>query len=81
MADFHYTVVLEPGDPDEGGYVVSVPAFPEAHTEGDTVEEALANAREAISLCLEVREERGDPIPASDAQVSDVRAVRVTFPS
>lgn len=60
-----YAVVLEPAE--EGGFIVRVPAIPEAHTQGETVEEALENAREVIALCLEVRLERGQEIPSSDA--------------
>ena len=36
-----------------GGYSVSVPALPGCHSEGDTLEEALANIREAAELWLE----------------------------
>jgi antitoxin HicB len=56
-----YTVILEPAE--EGGYVVRVPALPEIVTEGDTEEEALAMAQDAIELVLESRHERGEPIP------------------
>jgi predicted RNase H-like HicB family nuclease len=44
-------VVLEPSD--EGGYTVYVPSLPGCISEGDTMEEALANIREAIDLYLE----------------------------
>ena len=47
-------VVLEPSD--EGGYTVFVPAIPGCISEGDSREEALANIREAIELCLELTE-------------------------
>jgi antitoxin HicB len=57
-----YTVILTP-EPDAGGYSVTVPALPEVTTQGETVEEALAMAREAIELSLEVRRDEGDPIP------------------
>ncbi len=57
-----YTVILEP-DPEAGGYTVLVPALPDCVTEGGTLEEALANAREAIALTLEDRAARGEPIP------------------
>jgi antitoxin HicB len=56
-----YTVILEPAE--EGGFVVRVPALPEIVTEGDTEEEALAMAQDAIELVLESRHERGEPIP------------------
>jgi predicted RNase H-like HicB family nuclease len=44
-------VVLEPSD--EGGYTVYVPSLPGCISEGETVEEALDNIREAIDLYLE----------------------------
>lgn len=37
----------------EGGYSVEVPELPGCFTEGDTLEEALANAREAIECYLD----------------------------
>ena len=57
-----FTVVLEPAE--EGGFVVTVPALPELGTQGDTYDEAMANAREAIELVIEDRLSRGEPIPA-----------------
>lgn len=51
MDTLSYTVILEPAD--EGGYTVSVPALPAVCTEGDTFEEALAMARDAIRLYLD----------------------------
>jgi predicted RNase H-like HicB family nuclease len=50
--DPRYAVALEP---DEGAFQVIVPAFPEIHTFGETVEDALAMARDAIELSLAVR--------------------------
>jgi len=45
-------VVLEPQE--EGGYTVYVPSLPGCISEGETIEEALENIKEAISLYLEV---------------------------
>ncbi|GAC1411938.1 MAG: hypothetical protein NVSMB64_22050 [Candidatus Velthaea sp.] len=70
-----YAVVLEPEA--EGGFSVVIPALPEAHTQGETVEECLANAREVIALVLDVRTERGEEIPPSDVGVL-VERVEVT---
>ena len=50
-----FKVVLEPSD--EGGYTVYVPALPGCVSEGDTIEQALQNIREAIELYLEPTEE------------------------
>jgi len=44
-------VVLEPSD--EGGYTVHVPSLPGCISEGETIEEALANIGEAIELYSE----------------------------
>ena len=44
-------------------YFVTFPDFPEALTEGDTEEEALFNASEALTLTLEGRAEEGMAIP------------------
>jgi predicted RNase H-like HicB family nuclease len=46
-----FQVVLEPSD--EGGYTVYVPSLPGCISEGDTVEEAMANIQEAVELYLE----------------------------
>ena len=46
-----FKVVLEPSD--EGGYTAYVPSLPGCISEGDNVENALANIREAIELYLE----------------------------
>ncbi len=58
---YTYTVELIPTEPD--GYSVHVPALPGVVTEGGTVEEALAMAREAIALHLEGLREDGLEIP------------------
>ncbi len=57
-----YTVILTP-DPEEGGYGVLVPALPGCFSQGGTVAEALANAREAIQLHLQGMQRDGEPIP------------------
>ena len=44
-------VILEPSD--EGGFTVSVPSLPGCISEGNTMEEAMQNIREAIDLYLE----------------------------
>jgi len=44
-------IVLESSQ--EGGFTALVPSLPGCISEGDSREEALANIREAIALCLE----------------------------
>jgi predicted RNase H-like HicB family nuclease len=60
-----YTIELEPTEP--CGYAVTVPALPGVLTFGDTVEEAVAMAREAIALHLEGIGAHGKQIPAEQA--------------
>ncbi len=57
-----YTIILDP-DLDEGGYTVTVPALPGCVTEGDTLEEAIAMAKDAIAGYLESLKMAGEPIP------------------
>jgi antitoxin HicB len=61
MLSLTCSVILEPAD--EGGYLVHVPAFPEIVTEGETEQEALAMAKDAIEIVLASRRERGEDIP------------------
>jgi len=56
-----YEVVLSP-EP-EGGFSVFVPELPSVATQGDTRDEALAMAKEAIEGYLEVMEEEGWEVP------------------
>ncbi len=57
-------------DRDEDGvWIVECPAIPGCVSQGDTKEEALANIREAIALCLEVRAEQGLPLSIETQQV------------
>lgn len=46
-----FTVYIEK-DRAEGGYVVSCPAIKGCHSQGETIEEAMRNIKEAIRGCL-----------------------------
>ena len=59
-----YTVVLHPAE--EGGYWVGVPALPGCYSQGETVEETMANAREAIETHLEALKEDSHQIPKEE---------------
>jgi antitoxin HicB len=54
----------------EGGFTVTCPKLPPVVSYGETLEEAQANAREAIELCLEVMREDGEPIPPPDRDLA-----------
>lgn len=50
-----YTAIFERGD--DGWWVASCLEIPEAITQGETMEEARENLKDAIQLVLEVRRE------------------------
>ncbi len=56
-----YTVIVRKAP--DGFYIASCPLVPEAHAQGETYEECLANVKDVLELCLEYRKERGEEIP------------------
>jgi predicted RNase H-like HicB family nuclease len=62
MKTREYTIVLLP-EAEEGGYSVLVPALPGCVTQGETIEEAIAMAKDAIAGWIAVAEKHGEPIP------------------
>jgi len=61
MGVLDFKVLLEPDE--TGGYVVVCPSLQGCYSQGETIEEALANIREAIQLCLDDLRDRGEPLP------------------
>lgn len=61
MAVYKLPLVLDPQP--EGGFTVTSPALPELITEGDSVEEALDNARDALAALIEAFHDLGRPLP------------------
>ena len=60
VEEMEFEVVLVPQA--EGGFTVSVPDLPGVVTEGETKEEALDMARDAIEQYLSVMREKGWPV-------------------
>lgn len=48
----------------EGGFTITVPLLPGCVTWGDTLDEAIGNAKEAIELYLESLTAHGEEIPS-----------------
>jgi antitoxin HicB len=48
----------------EGGFTVTSPVLPELVTEGDTLDEAFANAQDALAAVVELYADEGRPLPA-----------------
>ena len=61
-----YEVVIRPlALSDGGGYLATVPELPGCKSDGDTPQEALVNAYDAIACWIEAAEELGRTVPAA----------------
>jgi predicted RNase H-like HicB family nuclease len=65
-----YTIVIE-RCPQTGLYVGSVPGFPGAHSQGETLDELQENMREVIAMLLE------DGEPALETEFVGIQTIRV----
>ena len=72
MKELTYTVHIEPAE--EGGYWAHVPALPGCFTQGETLEEVIAMAKDAIDGFVEMLTKLGKPIP-----VEKIHPRRSTF--
>jgi antitoxin HicB len=59
----------------EGGYFVQFVDLPEAFTDGETMEEALFNAAEVLTLTLKGRIAEGIAVPEPSSNVPDAHAI------
>jgi antitoxin HicB len=64
MRVLNYRILLKK-EP-EGGYTVTVPSLPGCITYGETLEEAIKMAKEAVELYLESLKAHGEEIPTED---------------
>ena len=68
---YTYSVILEPDD-EAGGFAVHVPALPGCHTQGDTRDEAIAMAQDAITVYIESLLAHNEPIPVETDPAASV---------
>lgn len=61
-----FPIAIEPGDA-KHAFGVVVPDLPGCFSAGDTIEEAIDNAKEAIELWLEAAIDEGMPVPEPSA--------------
>ena len=61
MRTYKFRIVVERDE--DGVYVASVPSLKGCYSQGETVDEALENVKDAIRLHIEARKEIGEPIP------------------
>ncbi len=72
--NLNYPVRLEPAE--EGGFVVSFPDVPEAHSQGDDEAEALLRAVDALETALEFYTDEGADVPRASKPRRGQRTVR-----
>ncbi len=72
MKILNYRILLRKES--EGGYTVIVPSLPGCVTYGDTMEEAIVIAKEAIELYLESLKEHGEEIPTEESTLEYTRS-------
>ena len=71
-----YLVYIEPAE--EGGYIAVCPALPGCVTQGESVEDALALAKDAIEGYIQSLKKHGEPVPPGlDEGVVKVEVVHV----
>jgi antitoxin HicB len=71
-------IIKKQGD---GKFLVTFPAFEEAFTEGDSLEEAIFNAQEVLTLTLEGRMDEEMEIPAPITSKSTKDSSYIIYPS
>ena len=73
MHEFDVVIIED----ETGGYVTFVPALPSCHTQGDTLEELMNNAKEAIDLYIETleKEEKQDLLQQRVVGIQKVKAL------
>ncbi|HAM88522.1 MAG: hypothetical protein US83_C0014G0011 [Candidatus Falkowbacteria bacterium GW2011_GWC2_38_22] len=67
-----YSVELKPQK--EGGYTVTVPVLPGCISEGDTMEEALENIKDAVEGYISIMVKKGKKVPL---EFSEFRQVEI----
>ena len=60
-AVYRLPLVLEPQP--EGGYTVTCPLLPELISEGDSIQEAINNANDALVAIIEAHQHLNRPLP------------------
>lgn len=69
-----YPFEIRPLSQDEGGgFAISFPDLPGCMSDGETVEDAIANGRDAFAGWMEAHIEDGRPVPAPNARAASGR--------
>lgn len=73
-----YTHIVEPlSEEDGGGYLISFPDLPGCMSDGETIDEAIANGRDAFFAWMSARLHIGKPIPKPTRHGESAEPVRL----
>jgi len=72
-SQLEYVIIVH--EAEEGGYWSEVPSLPGAGSQGDSIDEAVANTKESIEGVLQVMKERGERVVAPNDVVVKVQVV------
>ncbi len=72
MPIYKFTVIVEKDE--DGLYVASCPAIQGCYSQGETLDEAMENIKDAINVHIEARKEAGETIPL-ETVVTEVEVV------
>jgi predicted RNase H-like HicB family nuclease len=61
MRTYKFRILIEQDE--DGVYIVSCPALQGCYSQGNSIEEAITNIKDAIRLHIEARQSIGEPIP------------------
>jgi predicted RNase H-like HicB family nuclease len=75
MEKYRFQMLIE--EDEDGWYVADVPALVGCHTQGRTFEEALANIREVIEMCIQEMREEGTPIDSRYPEVVGIKTLEI----
>jgi predicted RNase H-like HicB family nuclease len=70
MEKHHFTAIVERED--ESGYHAFCPTLRGCHTQGETLDEALTNVKEAIEIYLESLKAHGEALLIEDILIKPV---------
>ena len=70
---FH--VIIEQDE--DGGYIGKVPELQGCLSQGDTLDELMANIREAIELCLEVESEEKQQVSIENIKFVGIQEITI----
>lgn len=71
MPQIEYAIIIHKAE--EGGFWSEVPSLPGAGSQGESVDETVANTKLSIEAVLEVMKEHGQPVTPPDEIVVKVQ--------